>query len=205
MRPRLELTSVGKAFQRRSVFRGITAAVEGGEALLITGRNGAGKSTLIRIIADLLRPGEGTVRLLEGGEEVESSRARRMGLVAPYLQLYDEFGARENLQLGMRLRGLRYDPGAGSRMLERVGLGGREDDPVRVFSSGMKQRLKYAQALIHAPGCLLLDEPMSNLDATGCDMVRRLMEEQRGGGILVVATNDARELPHHEHRVDLDA
>ncbi|MBM2842063.1 MAG: lipoprotein-releasing system ATP-binding protein lolD, partial [Bacteroidetes bacterium] len=75
--------------------------------------------------------------------------------------------------------------------------------PVRTFSSGMKQRVKYAFALIHQPPILILDEPMANLDSSGVEMVRDIMKKQWQDGILVVATNDITDVEEYDHRVDL--
>ena len=79
-------------------------------------------------------------------------------------------------------------------MLDRVGLNRRGDDLLRTYSSGMKQRVKYAAAIAHRPPILLLDEPTSNLDAEGKTIIREIMEEQRRSNILIIATNEADEL-----------
>jgi heme exporter protein A len=171
---------------------------------LITGRNGSGKSTLVKILCGVLTPTEGTVRI--GG-----TRARRdidipstIGMVSPYLQLYDEFTGEENLHLALSIRGRRPDPSWSGTLMEKVGLGGRGNDLVRTYSSGMKQRLKYAFALVHRPTILVLDEPMANLDADGIAVVRAIMGEHRRKGILVVATNDLTDVDHFDLRVHLD-
>jgi heme exporter protein A len=187
-------SEIGMTFNRRTIFRDLTFSVGAGQTLLVTGRNGSGKSTLVKIIADLLTPSHGRVSRAAGG----------LGFVAPYLQLFDEFSAHENLALGAGLRGERYDAARGEELLVRVGLNPRRSDPIRTFSSGMKQRLKYAFGLLTRPATLILDEPMSNLDQDGVTMVRRIMTEQQGGGILVVATNDLTDLEHYDLRVDLN-
>jgi heme exporter protein A len=125
--------------------------------------------------------------------------------VAPYLQMYEEFSAMENLRLASQLRGLPVDVRAHEDLLTRMTLDPRRGDPVHGFSSGMKQRLKYAAALAHQPRILVLDEPTSNLDASGVAIVKSIMQEQRTRGILVVATNDLADIDRHEHQVDLDA
>jgi heme exporter protein A len=117
--------------------------------------------------------------------------------------LYDEFSARENLELGSSLRGLRPDPDRISGLLDRVGLPAKRPDPVRTYSSGMKQRAKLAFALVHRPPILVLDEPMANLDADGMAMVRAVMDEHRRSGILVVATNDPTDIDHPDQEVSL--
>lgn len=182
---------LAKRFGRRLLFRDLSLHVEGGASLAVTGANGSGKSTLLRLLAGVLRPTAGQVQLLEGGKPLpEGARPLRSGLVAPYLHVYDGFTARENLQFLARARRL---PQASVRIVEelrRVGLEPRADDLVRDFSSGMKQRVKYAAALLSEPLLLLLDEPAANLDTAGLAMVTEVMDEwQAAGRLLVVATN----------------
>ena len=139
---------------------------------MIAGRNGSGKSTLVKIICGVLTPSAGTVTVSADDAGDQFAVKARIGLVAPYLEVYEEFSAMENLHLSMTLRGFTPDDDRARSLLERVALDPQRTDPVRGFSSGMKQRLKYAMALIHRPPVLILDEPMSNLDADGIAIVR---------------------------------
>ncbi len=178
-------------FGRRLLFRELSFELEGGASLAVTGANGAGKSTLLRILAGVLTPTRGAVRLELDGRAVRAAdRPLRTGMVAPYLGLYEGFTARENLAFVARARRL---PDAEARTccaLEQVGLAGRADDLVRTYSSGMKQRVKYAVALLAEPALLLLDEPAANLDAAGLAMVEAVEARQRAAGrLLVIATN----------------
>jgi len=201
---RLVLHSLRKAFNRRTVFENVATSVSEGETLLIAGRNGSGKSTLVKILCGVLSPGQGSVEIDGAGPLNAFTRKALFGLVSPYLQLYDEFSAMENLQLAAALRGLRGDVRTHQELLVRVALDPKRGDPVHGFSSGMKQRLKYALALAHQPRILILDEPMSNLDADGTAIVRSIMSEQRTHGILVVATNDLSDIDVYERKVDLN-
>lgn len=191
-------------FNRKLIFRDVTFAAESRQTLLIAGRNGAGKSTLVRILCGVLTPTAGTVRLEADDAGDQFAVQGRIGLVAPYLQVYEEFSAMENLHLSMTLRGLRPDDQHARGLLERVALDPRRDDAVRGFSSGMKQRLKYAMAMIHRPPILVLDEPMANLDADGIAIVRTVMQDQLKAGILVVATNDRTDMASPDREVDLN-
>jgi len=195
---------IRKEFDRRVVFRDVTFAVGAGETLLITGRNGSGKSTLVKIICGVLTPTAGTLTLEAGGKPAGDPH-RHAGLVAPYVQMFEEFSPLENLQIGAGLRGSRFDGARASALLARVGLAGRINDPVRTFSSGMKQRVKYAFALQHEPALLVLDEPTANLDDEGVALARAVMAEQRARGALVVATNDPGDVETFERSVDLNA
>lgn len=191
----LSLTGVTKEFNRRSIFRDISFSLASRESLAITGRNGSGKSTLVKIICGLLSPTRGGVEYtLEGKRLVQDEISNHIGLVSPYLQLYDEFSGEENLELLSKIRsGRALHDGRIDDVLKNVGLWDRRRDFVRTYSSGMKQRLKYAFAVMHEPDLLILDEPTSNLDADGIEMVKRTVNEQLTGSILVVATNDAEE------------
>jgi heme exporter protein A len=204
MEIRISARGIRMAFNRRTIFEGIAFSVGNGETLLVAGRNGSGKSTLVKILCGLLTPTGGKIELT--GERPLDAHARRghLGFVAPYLQMYDEFSAIENLRLTAALRGLSSDDQAHRSLLERLALDVRRSDPVRGFSSGMKQRLKYALALSHQPSVLVLDEPMANLDTDGTAIVRGIMAEQRHKGILVVATNDLSDVTNVDTRVDLN-
>jgi heme exporter protein A len=126
-----------------------------------------------------------------------------IGLVSPYLQLYDEFTARENLTFALAVHGLKSWFPTIQPLLERVQLARRLDDPLRTFSSGMKQRVKYAFALVHRPAILILDEPMANLDANGIELVKHIMREQLENGMLIVATNDTTDVEGYDAQVEL--
>ncbi len=190
----LELTDIAKSFNRRNIFSGISLTLGDASSLSVTGKNGSGKSTLLKIIAGILRPSRGSVTVSIDGKNARNDFYRFLGFVSPYLQLYDEFTGRENLELVQEIRGFSASPDALRDILGRVGLKGRENDYLRTYSSGMKQRLKYAAALIHSPKILLLDEPTSNLDEEGKNLVRDIAAEQLTRGILVIATNEKDEV-----------
>jgi len=196
---------ISKVFNRRTIFSRVSFSVAASETLLISGRNGSGKSTLVKILSHVLTPTSGKVTVEGPGDSGELAAVNVIGLVSPYLQMFEEFSARENLELAMRIRGLDFDAPATDALLDRVALYPRRNDPVRTFSSGMKQRVKYAFALLHSPPVLILDEPMANLDADGVEIVRRIMNEQRERGILIIATNDLDDVEHIDRRVDLNA
>lgn len=199
-----EAHGLKKVFNRRVIFQNISFAVREGQTLLVTGRNGSGKSTLVKILSDVLSPTEGKVVLKHESDAPPGKRVDWIGLVSPYLQLYDEFSAEENLQLACAMRGLRWNANDIHALLKKVFLYERRSEAVRTFSSGMKQRMKYAFALVHQPPILILDEPTSNLDTEGIRMVKEIMVEQQEKGILIVATNDPTDVDRYDLLVDLD-
>jgi len=194
---RIELQKVTKRYGRLRVFRDIVAEVCSGQVLVLAGRNGSGKSTLLRIVAGLTRPTKGQVVFYQDDRALEADERRRLtGLVAVDVAMYGELTAWENLAFFAQVRGLRLVPEEGVRMLSAVGLAGREEDLVETYSSGMRQRLKYACGLLHNPPFLLLDEPGSNLDEAGRAIVEDLITRQRERGLVVLATNEPREVAY---------
>lgn len=202
---KLTLTGVCKEFNRRSIFRDVSFSLGGGDSIAITGSNGSGKSTLVKIICGLLSPTRGTFAYTLEGKTIEHDNVRNhIGLVSPYLQLYDEFTGWENLELLSQIRSDHVlEKGRIEEVLNDVGLWERRKDFLRTYSSGMRQRLKYAFALVHKPDILVLDEPTSNLDSDGIAMVERRVMEQKKDSILIVATNDADESTWCSGKIEL--
>lgn len=192
----LVLERVGKAYGARRVLRDFSLTVQGGEVVAVTGSNGSGKSTLLKIVAGLLRPSRGMVQLsTEAGTVKEASERRRLvGYAAPDLAFYPELSARENLLFFEAARGRRGTEGKIADALARVGLSGREDDHIAAYSSGMRQRLRLAFAILADAPLLLLDEPSLALDEKGVPLIAEMLNAQRErGGIALLATNDSRE------------
>ena len=191
----LTVHGLSKEFNRVPVFTGISFSLSSPGSLAITGRNGAGKSTLSKILAGLLSATRGSVSYAVNGTPAGVEQFKhQIGFVSPYLNLYDEFTALENLRILSRIRtpGLLQEARI-QELLTLVGLWNRRDDFVGAFSSGMKQRLKYAFALLHHPSLLILDEPTSNLDAEGFDIVRHIASDHLKEHILIIATNSSEE------------
>ncbi|GIV19754.1 MAG: heme ABC exporter ATP-binding protein CcmA [Armatimonadota bacterium] len=202
----IELRRVSKVFDERSVLRNISATVTAPGAWTILGPNGSGKSTLLRIIAGLLTPTEGEVLYLYNGERLSAHQRRQaVGMVAPDIALYRPLTAMENLRFYARARGLSVRDSDLLEWLERVRLRQRAHDPIATFSTGMTQRLKVLTALVHRPPVLLLDEPGSNLDQAGMEFIRETVQEQAKHGIVLIATNDSRELGYGEPLLQLGA
>jgi ABC-type multidrug transport system ATPase subunit len=189
----LQFHGVVRAFGRVPVLAGVGGRVGAGEVLRVTGTNGSGKSTLLRCLAGLLRPQAGTIRLREAGRELDAAeRRRRVGFVAPDLAFYEPLTAEENLAFFSRLRGV--PAGRGEALLASLGVPPRR--PAGALSSGMRQRLRWAFALLGEPRLLLLDEPFQNLDAAGEAAVRALLDGHlERGGMAVVATPTILALP----------
>ncbi|GMQ81319.1 MAG: ABC transporter ATP-binding protein [Rhodothermia bacterium] len=202
----LRTENIGKRFGRRVLFQRLSIEATPERTLAITGSNGSGKSTLIRILAGVMRPTRGAVYLSVGNSEIsEEERPMHVGLVAPYLNLYDAFTPRENLRFVAKARRISSFQDRISRVLEKVELSSRADDPVGTFSSGMKQRLRFAFALFTEPPILLLDEPSANLDAKGVELIQAIIQQASvDGQIVIVATNDAGEAASCDDSINVE-
>jgi heme exporter protein A len=198
---RLRFENLRRRFGRLSVLEGVTGNVAPGELLLVTGPNGSGKSTLLRCLAGLLAPDGGTIEYQENGAPFDAAdRRRRVGVVAPDLSFYAELTVRENLEFFARLR--RVSPERGLAILNRTEL--PLDRYAGALSSGMRQRLRWAFALLHQPRLLLLDEPFQNFDAPGERTVRELLTEHlAGGGLVVMANPSSLDFDHVAGHIDL--
>ncbi len=184
--PAVELVGLGRRFGERIVLRDVSLSLPSGATLAVLGRNGAGKSTLLRILATLLRPHAGSVRLL--GEELPRRAFAvrgRIGLLGHEPLLYRDLSGRQNLVYHARLHRVSLD--RVSEVLTAVGMERRADDPVRLLSRGMVQRLAVARSVLHEPVVLLLDEPRSNLDPAAEEQVEPLIG--RTSGVTRVLTS----------------
>jgi heme exporter protein A len=200
----LEATNLGKWFGRRKVFEGIDFRLDDRGSLVITGKNGSGKTTLIKVICGLLRPTRGEVKVSHQGRKLTAEKRQNLlGLVMPDLELYGELTAFENLLFLSRMRGQNPEKEMIRERITQVGLMDRENDLVSSFSSGMKQRLKYALALSGEPQMLVLDEPTANLDAEGISMVDQIIKSQMKKAIVIIATNEQSDIKYAEKRIQL--
>lgn len=202
----VQLHDIGKSYAGQVVFSGIKGAVQPGECLVITGRNGAGKSTLIKIIAGLVRPTAGEARLLSGGSQLAGERRKAaLGMVSPEVVLYQAMSGYENIRFIARLRGRSDDERELLRCLDAVQLAGRQHQAVAGYSTGMRQRLKMAVMLALQPAVWLLDEPSSNLDESGKQLIAAMIDRALGRkAAVIIATNERQEAYHATCRIALD-
>jgi heme exporter protein A len=186
--PAIELEGLGRRFGERTALRDVTLTVPVGATLVVLGPNGAGKSTLLRVLAGLLRPHAGTVRILGRELPGEGWAVRgRIGLLAHEPMLYRDLTPRENLRFHARLHDVelaRID-----EVLDAVGMTSRADDPVAVLSRGMVQRVAAARTVLHDPELLLLDEPLANLDPAATALLEPLVG-RASGRTRVVTSHD---------------
>ena len=191
----LKLDSVTKIFGRRLIFDKLSYTFEAGKVYGISGPNGSGKSTLSKIIAGIITPTSGKIIHTIGETPLKIEQLHdHIGFVSPYLMLYDEFTALENLEHFSRIRGTAYNRQRGEELLNRFDIFGRSNDYVKTYSSGMKQRLKFVFAFLHNPELLILDEPTSNLDNNGEEAVYNIIKDEVPGKVIIVASNEDADL-----------
>jgi heme exporter protein A len=177
--PAIELRGVARYFGERIALRDLSVTVPAGATLAVLGRNGAGKSTLLRVLATLLRQHAGEVVLLGEPLPKRAFAVRgRLGLLAHEPLLYRDLSGRENLRYHARLHGV--DPERVEELLSAVRMERRADEPVRLLSRGMVQRVAVCRAVLHDPEILLLDEARANLDPGASELVEPLVGRPAG-------------------------
>ena len=175
----LELREVTRRYGERTALAPVSVTLQAASTLAVLGPNGAGKSTLLRLLATLLRPHGGELRVLGHALPDEGWAVRgRIGLLGHEPLLYRELTARENLAFHAALHGVA--PERAEELLRTVGMERRGDEPVRTLSRGLVQRVAVCRALLHDPELLLLDEPRANLDPSASDLVEPLIGRASG-------------------------
>ncbi len=175
----VQVEGLSRHYGEREALDDVSLSLLGGQTLVVFGPNGAGKTTLLRVLATLLRPHAGEVRVLGASLPDEAWAVRgRIGLLGHEPLLYRELTARENLRFHARLHDVA--PQRVEELLARVSLEHRADEPLRSLSRGMVQRAAVARAVLHDPELLLLDEPRSNLDPAAVELVDPLIGAASG-------------------------
>jgi heme exporter protein A len=207
---RLVAEALTRAYGARRIFGPLSFEVPKGTVLGVSGSNGSGKTTLLKTLAGLIRPSAGSARIFFEGEDAGAGHGPRdvpwcIGWVAPDLALYGELTAEENLDFFEEVHGRSSRPGHARALLESIGLppSSHSKKPLSSLSTGQRQRVKLAYATLHDPAVLFLDEPSSNLDADGVEVVARVVAAQRARGIAIVASNDPRDLAMTDRRITL--
>ena len=192
---KLQVDNIYKRYNRRYILKDISFTAARGQSVALTGPNGSGKTTLIKVLSQIVRPEKGEMQFsIEDTIIPREELNRHIGLVGPYLQLYQELTAYENLIFIAGLRRVNNAVDRIKKLAGEVGLEKHMHRAVHTYSSGMKQRLKYMFALMGDPDYLFVDEPTSNLDKAGIDWVYSLLAGWKKEKVLVFATNDEPDL-----------
>ena len=200
----LTASHLTRRFGSRVAVEDVSFSLERGEILALLGPNGAGKTTTLRMLAGLIAPSSGDVRV--DGETLTRRNAprlrQRIGLLTEAPGLWDRLTVRRNLEVYARLYGIDHPERAVDEALDIFGIRERAADPAAQLSKGLKQRVALARTLLHRPDAVLLDEPTSGLDPESArtvrDLVLRLRDEQR---TVVLSTHNLDEVDRIADRV----
>jgi ABC-type multidrug transport system ATPase subunit len=210
---KISLTKAGKRFNRDWIFRNVNYEFTTGNAYAITGPNGSGKSTLLQVIGGALMMSEGNLvyevpangqqpAITGNGKLSTDNLFRQIAIAAPYLEVIEEMTASEFLTFHTQFKP--FLPGITTpKALEVVGLSKAAHKQIRYFSSGMKQRIKLAQAIFSHVPCVLLDEPCTNLDAEGIALYQQLINDYCTDRLVIVSSNDIQEYGFCKEKISI--
>jgi ABC-type multidrug transport system ATPase subunit len=199
----IQLEQTGKKYNREWIFRGLSYTFTAGKKYAITGPNGSGKSTLLQTIAGSTVLSEGSIEYRLDDKILAPENAfTRLSICAPYLTLIEEMTALEFLAFHESFKS--FMPGiTPSAILEIIELTSATNKQIRYFSSGMKQRIKLAQAIFSDVPVLFLDEPCTNLDETGYALYQSLIQDYASHKLIIVSSNDKAEYHFCEEVIDI--
>ncbi len=190
---KISLSDAGKRFNRDWIFRHLTFNFESSGSYAITGPNGSGKSTLLQLLAGAIDPTEGKIEWYTNGNKIEEGKTyQQISICAPYLELVEEMTADEFLQFHSRFKPFLQHIN-NEKILSTIGLAQAAQKQIRYYSSGMKQRIKLAQAIFSDTPVILLDEPCTNLDEPGFQLYYSLLNDFCQNRLVVVSSNDKAE------------
>ena len=190
---KITVTNAGKRFNRQWIFRNLVLELNSGNHYAITGHNGSGKSTLLQCLAGSMYLNEGTVHYSNDSAAIlPEKQFKHLSICAPYLEVIEEMTAIEFLSYHDNFKPFStgFNP---NNILEEIGLRSSKDKQIRHFSSGMKQRIKLAQAFFSDTEILFLDEPCTNLDEKGVSLYSHLISTHCQNRLVVISSNDKRE------------
>ena len=190
---KISLSDAGKRFNRDWIFRHLTFIFESSNSYAITGPNGSGKSTLLQVLAGAIDPSEGKLEWHLSDQKIEESKAyQQISICAPYLELVEEMTANEFLEFHCKFKPFLQHI-ANDDILSTMDLTNAAHKQMRYYSSGMKQRVKLAQAIFSDTPVVLLDEPCTNLDESGFQLYYTLLNDYCKNRLVIVSSNDKAE------------
>lgn len=198
----IDANSLAKRFGRHLLFRNLTFSVSTGDSFYITGANGAGKSTLLQILAGLQKPYSGEIVWKKNNVTINPEYyLKYSGFTGPQVNPYEMLTALENIEF---VTGTERDAEKINSLLQLFGIHRERNRLVKHYSSGMKQRLKIINAIINDPPVIFLDEPGSNLDSKGKDILYSTIEKIKPEKIVIIATNEPDEIRLCSKGIELD-
>jgi len=200
---RINLFNAGKRFNRDWIFRKADLTFLPGHTYAITGSNGSGKSTLLQTLAGSMEISEGKIEWQHYNRPIDADNIfSYLTIAAPYIEVIEEMTAVEFLQFHLQFKPLLKEISI-MEILKIVGLEKAAAKQIRYYSSGMKQRIKLAQAIFSDVPLLLLDEPCTNLDASGYELYQGLISDYAKNKTIIVSSNDVNEFSFCEHIINI--
>jgi len=200
---KINLANVGKRYNREWIFRNLTFTFHFNKQYAITGPNGSGKSTLLQIIAGSSIFTEGKIEYTESGKPVEPEKVfRQVSFAAPYFELVEEMTLTEFFTFHEKMKGYISSISI-KEIIAVLNLEKASNKQIRDFSSGMKQRVKLAQAIFSNVTTVLLDEPLTNLDENGIFLYHSLIKNYCNNRLVIVSSNDKNEYSFCEEKIDM--
>jgi ABC-type multidrug transport system ATPase subunit len=199
----VSLTNAGKRFNREWIFRNFNYTFLLGETYAIVGSNGSGKSTLLQVLAGSMDISEGKIIWEANGRAIDNENTYSyLTIAAPYLEVIEEMNAVEFFEFHFRFKPLLPNISI-KEIIAIVGLEKSAKKQIRYYSSGMKQRIKLAQAVFSDVPLLLLDEPCTNLDESGYSLYNQLINDYAKGKTVIVSSNDENEYSFCENVISI--
>ena len=202
---KISLTDAGKRFNRDWIFRHLSYEFSAGQSYAIVGPNGSGKSTLLQVLSGSMQVNEGNCQWsMTNGQLVTEQVYNHVSICAPYLELVEEMTLLEFLEFHHQFKPF-LSSVTSEQIISILGLNDAANKQIRNFSSGMKQRVKLAQAIFSDVPLILLDEPCTNLDSTGIQLYHSLINDYCKNRMVVVSSNDEVEYSFCKEKISLTA
>ena len=199
---KVSLTDAGKRFNRDWIFRHLTYTFEEGQSYAIIGPNGSGKSTLLQVISGSMQLSEGNGQWTMGNKQINEEAFQYISICAPYLEVVEEMTLKEFLHFHQGFKP--FLPGLTiEKIISLLGLEKAVNKQIRYYSSGMKQRVRLAQAIFSDVPAVLLDEPCTNFDAAGIALYHQLINDYCKNRLVIVSSNDEVEYGFCKERINI--
>ncbi|HYJ65242.1 MAG TPA: ATP-binding cassette domain-containing protein [Parafilimonas sp.] len=197
------LTNAGKRFSREWIFRNLNYEFLSAKSYAITGANGSGKSTLLQVISSSLILNDGSIDWQLNEKPLKPENVHQdISFTAPYFELVEEMTAKEFLLFHAQFKNF-INNFSVEEILQKAELSNASNKQIRFYSSGMKQRLKLAQAIFSDVPCVLLDEPCTNLDEGGFNLYYNWIGSFCKNRLLIVSSNDVNEYKFCDEQLNI--
>jgi ABC-type multidrug transport system ATPase subunit len=201
---KISVNSVSKRFAQHYIFKNVSLQFEARQSYALLGANGSGKSTLLRIIAGMQSATKGSIEYSQNDTKIETDAIfQQISFCAPGMELIEEMTLKEMLDFHFSFKPI-FKGLSVANIIDLIGLTSSQNKYLSDYSSGMKQRVKLAQAIFTNTPILLLDEPCTNLDQNGVDQYQQWIREYGLNRLLIIASNERREYDFCKHLIKME-